>query len=401
MTPLTLPRVILKPRRAQPFYNRHPWVFSGAIGRVESEPEAGAEVELQSHDGEFIGRGLYNPQSNIRLRLYSWNQDEPLDEQFWSQRIDSAIQLRRQLFSDWADHTAFRLVYSEADGISGLTVDRYGKWLVIQLTSLALAKHLEVLTQLLNEKIQPAGIWLRTEKGIAELEGLQLSDGLLSGTEPPRPLFIEESTVRYGVDIIEGQKTGFYLDQRENRAAAARYCKGRRVLDAFCFSGSFGIAAAKLGDAKEVVALDVSEAALALARRNAELNSVSERIRFEKSDVFAALTQLEEAGERFDVVILDPPKMTRHRSGLKQALRGHHSLNELGVRILNPGGTLIACNCSGLISPEDFKLMLANVATSTNRRIRILESRGASSDHPTSVQCMETSYLQCVICHVE
>lgn len=401
MTPTTLPNVILKPRRAQPFYNRHPWVFSGAIGRVDAEPEAGAEVDLLSHDGEFIGRGLYNPESNIRLRLYTWDQDEPLDEEFWSRRIDSAIRVRRQLFEEWSGHTAFRLISSEADGLSGLAVDRYGDWLVVQLTSLALAQRRDVLIELLKDKLHPAGIWLRTEKGIAALEGLQLADGLLTGKEPPRPLFIEEQGVRYGVDLIEGQKTGFYLDQRQNRAAVARYCKGRRVLDAFCYSGGFGISAAKQGGAKEVVALDVSEPAIALAERNAELNAVAERVRFEKADAFARLAELAESGERFDVAILDPPKMTRHRSGLKQAMRGYHSLNESAVHLLNAGGILVTCNCSGLVSPDDFKLMLANVATTTKRPIRILESRGAAPDHPAAVQCPETSYLQCMICHVE
>jgi len=398
---MTLPRVILKPRRARPFYNRHPWVFSGAIGRVEGEPQAGCQADLFSQEGEFIGRGLYNPDSNIRLRLYSWEPEEQLDERFWSERIDQATELRRQLFPTWSDHTAFRLVYSEADGLSGLTVDRYGDWLIVQLTSLALASQQELLVQLLNDKLRPAGIWLRTEKGIAELEGLSLTDGPLAGAAPPRPLFIEEHGIRFGVDIVEGQKTGFYLDQRENRAAAAGYCRNRRVLDAFCYSGGFGISALKLGGAKQVLALDVSEAALALARENSALNDLRGSIEFKKADAFSALQELHDAGERFDAVVLDPPKMTRHRAGLKQALRAYHNLNEMAVHLLNPGGMLVTCNCSGLISTDDFILTLAGVATATGRRIRILESRGAAPDHPAGVQCLETSYLQCIICHVE
>ncbi|HID23400.1 MAG TPA: class I SAM-dependent rRNA methyltransferase, partial [Planctomycetaceae bacterium] len=237
MTTTSWPRVVLKPRHALPFFNRHPWVFSGAVRRIEGDPAPGDEVLLLADSGEFIARGLYNPNSNIVVRLYAWRETQPLDRGFWSQRIDAALALRRSLFgSDW-NEWGLRLIYSESDGLSGLVVDWYAGWLVVQFTSRALWQRRNDLIELLGKRLQPQGIWLRTEKGIREAEGLEVSDGLLAGREPPRPVFIAEQGVRYGVDLVEGHKTGFYLDQRDNRAAVARYAAGTRVLDAFCYSG--------------------------------------------------------------------------------------------------------------------------------------------------------------------
>ena len=397
----SLPKVVLKSRRALPFFNRHPWVFAGAVKRVEGEPEPGTEVALLSSRNEFIARGLYNPASNIRVRLYSWKEAETLDREFWSKRIDTALATRR--LWEPLDHrqSAIRLVYSEGDGLSGLIVDRYGDWLCVQFTSLAIAKRSEMIVGLLQEKLQPSGIRLRTEKGIREAEGLDLADGLLAGSEPPQPLFIEEHGIRYGIDICRGQKTGFYLDQRGNRAAVARYVKGHRVLDLFCYTGAFGLAAVKLGGAREVVGVDMSESALTIARANAELNGVSDKFHFQRSKVFDALESLQAAGERFDTVVLDPPKMTRHRAGIKQALRGYHSLNRMAVDLLRPGGLLVSCSCSGLIGRNDFEQMLADVSVRADRPLRILEARRQGPDHPVSVHCPENNYLKCNICRVE
>ena len=253
----------------------------------------------------------------------------------------------------------------------------------------------------MQEKLQPAGIWLRTEKGIRESEGLVLTDGLVQGRGPPRPLFIEEHGIRYGVDVVEGQKTGFYLDQRENRSAVARYVGGHRVLDLFCYTGGFGLAAVKLGGARSVLGVDVSTPALSMARSNVEINGVAHCFHFEHAAAFDALEQLRAAGELFDTVILDPPKMTRHRAGLKKALRGYYSLNRLVVDLLRPSGLLVTCSCSGLISRDDFEQMLASVSLRANRRIQILETRSQATDHPTSVDCLETNYLKCYICRVE
>ena len=393
--------VILKPRRAMPFFHRHPWVFAGAIARVQGDPQPGDEVALRANTGEYIGTGLFNPNSNIRVRLYAFDESATLDEAFWSARFDSAIALRQALYGRISgEDFACRLVYSEGDGLSGLVVDRYGDWLLVQLTSLALAVRQEMLLRLLEQKLQPAGIWLRTEKGIRESEGLELSDSLVAGREPPRQLTINEDGLRYSVDVVQGQKTGLYLDQRDNRAAVARYAAGRRVLDLFCYGGAFSITALARGGAREALGIDSSEPALETARANAELNGVGDRVRFEADDAFKALERLAAAGEKFDLVILDPPKMTRHRAGIDQALRGYHSLNRLAVDLLPPGGLLVTCSCSGLINREDFAAMLGDVALRANRPLQILESRSQSPDHPVSAHCLEGEYLKCFICRV-
>ncbi len=390
-------RAILKARKARPFYGRHPWVLDSAIERVEGDPADGDIIDLVADNGKFVARGIYNSASRIRVRLYTWTPAEALDPAFWGRRLDRAIQFRHELGYD-APEGAARLVFSEADGLSGLIVDRYAQWLSVQITAKATAEKLDLLTRLLVEKLQPTGIFLRTEKGVAKAEAIDLRDGLHWGTAPEGPVFINENNLRYGVDLAEGQKTGFYLDQRENRLAAARYFAGRRVLDLFCYSGGFSLNAAAHG-AAEVQAFDSSQKAIALARANAELNHVH-NVRFEASDCFAALQELAAAGQRFGGVVVDPPKFARSRGGLEDALRAYHSLNRLAVEALSPGGILVTCSCSGHVSREDFLYMLVGVAQQTKRDIQILEMRSAAPDHPASATCLETDYLKCFICRV-
>jgi 23S rRNA (cytosine1962-C5)-methyltransferase len=281
-----------------------------------------------------------------------------------------------------------------------LIVDRYADWLLVQFTSLALATRRDLIVRLLQEKLAPAGIWLRTEKGIREAEGLALADGPLQGAEPPRPLFITENGVRFGVDLVEGQKTGFFLDQRENRAAAARYLGAGRILDLFCYTGGFSLNVARQPQVREVLAVDVSETALTLARANAELNGVAQKIRFHKADIFKYIEELHGAGEKFNGVILDPPKLARHRKSVPEALRGYHRLNQLAAEMLEPNGILVTCSCTGYVEREMFESMLADVSAVTGRRIQILEARSQAPDHPTSVTCLENHYLKCYICRV-
>ena len=396
--PADVARITLKPRKALPFFSRHPWVFAGALQSDSKRVAAGDEVIVQDDIGRFVARGIYNPNSNIAIRLYSWDETESLNEAFWSRRLDDAISLRRNLFPNFDTSLACRLVFSEADGLSGLTVDRYGDWLLIQLTSLALASRKETLTKLLQEKLQPRGIWLRTEKGIRDAEGLELADGLVSGEPPPRPLIIVENGVQFALDVAEGQKTGFFLDQRDNRRRVADFVRGQRVLDVCCYTGGFSLNCLVNGAAREVVAVDMSESALALAQSNAERNGVGDRLRTIRRDCFKALEELGAAGESFDTVILDPPKLARNRQGIDAALRGYYSLNRSAMKILKPGGTLVTCSCSGHVSSDLFVDMLAQAALHENRRLQILESRGAAADHPTAISCLETDYLKCYIC---
>ncbi len=397
---VSLPAVAIKPRRALPFFSRHPWIFAGAIGDVGGDPQPGSEVAVWTHDGQFVARGLYNPDSNIRVRLYTWDAEQPLDADFWSARLDEAIRLRERLFADTPAGRSCRMVFSEGDGLSGLTVDRYDEWLLVQITSRALYERRELLVELLQSKLSPRGIWLRTEKGIREAEGLEQDDGLILGEAPPRPLFLEEHGVRFGVDVVEGQKTGFYFDQRDNRRAVCRYTAGSRVLDLYCYTGGFGISAAKQGQAREVLGVDSSAAAITMAEENARMNEVSDRVRFERGDVQRKLAELNGAGERYDVVILDPPKMARHRKGVASALKAYTGVNREAMNLISADGFLVSCSCSGLVSRDEFLGAITKAALQAGRRVQILEERGQSPDHPVSIHCPENAYLKCFICRV-
>lgn len=375
-------------------------MFRGAVARIDGDPAAGDLLSVHAHDGAFIAWGLFNPSSNICVRLYSWDEDAPLNQEFWERRIDDAIDLRKKLFPSFGPNQACRLVYSEADGLSGLTVDRYGDWLLMQLTSFALAQRKQILVDKLCKSLKPRGIWLRTEKGMRAAEGLELSDGLLYGEAPPRPLLIEENGVKYGVDVAEGQKTGFFLDQRDNRRRTADFVQGGRVLDICSYTGGFALNCLINGRASEVIAVDASEAALAQARANAELNGVAERMSTVKGDAFEVLEEFEARGETFDVVVLDPPKLARNRQGIDAALRGYYSMNRFALGLVRSGGFFVTCSCSGHISREMFADMLGQAALHADRRLQIIEVRAAAADHPCSIHCLETDYLKCYLCRV-
>jgi 23S rRNA (cytosine1962-C5)-methyltransferase len=394
---MATPRVILLPRRARPFFGHHPWVYAGAIAGIEGEPEDGDVVDLISHAGNFVARGLYNSRSKIRVRLYTWSPATSLDRDFFRDRVDSAVRLRETLGFIQPD-SACRLVFSEGDGLSGLTVDRYDRWLVVQFTALGLAQRSDVLAELLVERVRPEGILLRTERGIGQLEGLELQDGLLWGRVPEELVTIWEEGVQLLVDLAEGQKTGYYLDQRQNRQAVARLAAGRRVLDAFCYTGGFGLQAARAG-AKSVLGVDVSEPALALAQENARRNEL-ENMTFVRADVFTHLQALQEAGERFGLIVLDPPKFARARNAVEEAMRGYRRLQTLALRLLEKDGILVTCCCSGLITSPMLEELLAQLAVEEGREIQLLQRRGQAADHPVAVTCPESYYLKCLISRV-
>lgn len=391
--------VFVKPKRARPFFGRHPWVLDSAVQRVEGAPSAGDVVDLVTHDGRFIGRGLWNGSSRLRVRLYTFTAEQPLDDAFWDSRLTAAFDLRRQLQLD-APAGGCRLVNSEGDDLSGLIVDRYGPYLAVQATALAMAERLEPICDILERLLQPRGILLRgAERGLGKLEGLHLPDRQLRGERPEGPVFVEEHGLRFGVDLTEGQKTGYYLDQRENRQAAASYARGRRVLDMFCYSGGFGVAAAVSGKATAVLSVDSSAKAVALAKANAELNAAT-TMAVEQADAFDKLASLQTAGERFGMIVLDPPKFARSRASAADALRAYHRINRLAVDLLEPGGILVTCSCSGAIAREDFLVMLSGVAQRSGRMLQLLECRGAAADHPVNLHCLEGEYLKCVIARV-
>ena len=389
-------RVVLKPKRARPLFAGHPWVFAQSIARVEGSPEPGDAVEVVSHEGATVGRGLYNPSSAIRARLYRWD-DGPLDDAFWTERLDAAVRLRRDVLGLDARNSAYRLVFSEGDGLSGLTLDRYGPCLVALFSSLALHKRRDVILDALQTLTGAEGLLARPDRVVAKEEGLDVGDVKILGTIPEE-LTVVENGLSYRVDVLQGQKTGFYCDQRENREAVARYCRGKRVLDLFCFTGGFALNAAKAG-ASAVTAVDSSAPALAVARENARINDVA-NVEFEQGDVPKILERLREAGERFDVVVCDPPKYAGHARDLTQALGAYARLNHAAVDVLSPGGILATCSCSGLVDRATFRDVLANVAEHSRRPIQILEQRGQGPDHPVSASCPETDYLKCLIARV-
>jgi len=389
-------QVFLKPKRAQPFFGRHPWVFAGAIERVDGDPADGAVVDLRSHAGNFVARGLFNSQSKIRVRLYSWEESAALDEAFFRHRLQRAIDLRHNVLKlNTSPDAAYRVAFSEADFLSGLVVDRYGDWAAVQFNALGMAERQEMIGKLVQETLGVRGVYRKIEKGVGKLEGVGLIDGLLCGEPPPAEIVVSEHGLKFAVNLVEGQKTGYYLDQRDNRAAVAKFCAGKRVLDAFCYSGGFGMYAAKAG-ASEVVCVDASEAALDLALRNADLNGFT-GMSFAKNDVFNELDDLVAAGRKFDVVVLDPPKFARDQHSLPQALRGYRRLVQQGLKLLDRDGILVMCCCTGLVTMEMLEELIAQTAVGEKRDFQFLDRRGPAADHPVSATCREGAYLKCII----
>jgi 23S rRNA (cytosine1962-C5)-methyltransferase len=389
-------RVTLKRRRARPFFARHPWVFESSIERVEGQPAAGQEVDVVSHEGQFVARGLFNPSSAIRARLYRWDQQGPLDETFWSGLIAAAARLRHQVLGQGAPGSAYRLVSSEGDGLSGLSVDCYDRWMVAQFTSLALFSRRELFLRLLMEAVQAEGAIVRTDRGIAQKEGLPSGQESSIGSLPEAPVAILENGLSYKVDLRGGQKTGFYLDQRQNRLAAAAYCRGRSVLDLFCFTGGFALNALR-GGASAALGVDSSGKAIELARQHAAMNALS-NAQFEEGDVLDVLNRLRTEGKRFGVVICDPPKFARQSGDVERALKGYLRLNLAALEVLESDGVLVTCSCSGLVGRELFAEVISSAAERSGRTIQILEQRGQAPDHPISASCLETEYLKCMIC---
>jgi len=393
----SLPRVVIKPRRARPFFARHPWVFVTSIDRVEGDPSPGDEVIVVSYEGQFIGRGLFNHRSSIRVRLYRWD-DAPIDRDFFASKIADACSTRSDLLGLGGPKSAARMVFSESDGLSGLTVDRFDRWLSVQFTSLALFEKRDWIIPELIARTEAEGVILRGEKGIPSQEGLKVEEGVIHGTFPEEPVEIVENGLTYLVDLKAGQKTGFFLDQRDNRKAAANYARGRRVLDLFCYTGGFSFNALAAG-AVSTLGIDTSERAIELARRNAIVNQAGSA-RFEMADVFEALEAIRGRGETFGMVVCDPPKFARHPRAVEDAVKGYLRLNRAAVDVLEPGGVLVTCSCSGLVDRSVFLDILGQVAELANRPIQILEQRGQAADHPVSASCLETEYLKCVIARV-
>jgi len=372
----------------------HLWIYAGFVHAVSGNPVAGDLVDVVMPNGQFYARGLYNPASKIRIRILTFN-EEPITESFWRGRIAQAVRLRKRVVSET---NAYRMIYGEADRLPGLIVDRYGDMLVMQTLSAGMDRRKELLAELLCEETGASRVYLRNDAKSRSLEGLPVMTGFLRG-EGPTTLEVYEGTARFLVDIARGQKTGWFCDQRENRLAAARFAVGAEVLEVFCHTGAFGIQAALAG-AKSVEGLDVSEEALALARRHAELNKVQDRCHYRSTDAFDEMRQIERTGRRYDLVFLDPPAFARSKQAVPRALAGYKDINLLGIRLAKPEGILITSSCSHHVSEQDFWRVLARAAQDAKRQVRLLEQRGQASDHPVLASMPETRYLKCFILQV-
>jgi 23S rRNA (cytosine1962-C5)-methyltransferase len=393
------PKVLpLKPGRDKSVLRRHPWVFSGAVARAEGEPLPGDLVDVRGAGGAFLGRGYYNPASNIVVRLLTWDEEE-VGPAFWRRRLAAAIARRERLAADPAT-TAYRLVYAESDGLPGLIVDRYGEWLVFQSLTLGMDALKGTLVAALAEVAAPRGIYERSDADVRAQEGLDPAAGLLHGEEPPERIEILENGLRYLVDVRTGHKTGAYLDQRENRRRAAPYCAGAEVLNAFSYTGGFGVYAAAAG-ARRVTNLDSSADALRLAEENLALNGAGAEVESIAGDAFQVLRRFRDQGRTFDVIVLDPPKFAFSRGQIDSATRGYKDINLLSMRLLRPGGTLCTFSCSGVVSEDLFQKVVFGASLDAGREVRILERLAQGTDHPVLLTFPEAAYLKGFVCRVE
>lgn len=395
--------VFLKKGRDKAVRNRHPWVFSGAVGRVEGQPQEGEVVVVRDAAGAFLARGYLNTRSQIVVRLLSWDEDEQIDEAFWARRIVGTIARRQALAAD-PETTAYRLVHAEADLLPGLIVDLYGDHLVVQCLTLGIAQRRAVIVEALAQAVSPAsslaGIYERSDVDVREREGLPPATGLLYGEAPPAELEILEHGHRFRVDLARGQKTGFYLDQRENRRALARYAQGGEVLDAFAYSGGFSVYAAHAG-ARSITLLDASDEALDLARRNLALNGLDgTEIAYHRGDVFEMLRLYRDQGRFYDRIVLDPPKFAPTRRHVERASRAYKDINLLAIKLLRPGGILFTFSCSGGVDAGLFQKILFGASVDAGRDVQVLERLAQGTDHPVLLSFPESSYLKGLICRV-
>jgi 23S rRNA (cytosine1962-C5)-methyltransferase len=375
----------------------HPWVYRTEIETIYGAFEPGDIVTVEDRRGRFIGRGYINPASMITVRILTYSRDEEIDAAFWRRRLAAAWDYRRRVLAG-AGTDAYRVVFGEADFLPGLIVDKFGPYLVVQTLALGIDRFKDNLVEILDELIQPTGIFERNDAPVRKLEGLELRSGFLKGPFDPQ-VVIQENGLKFYVDLAAGQKTGYFLDQRENRAALQPFVKGARVLDCFCHTGGFSVHAAHYG-AREVVGLDISAEAIAMARRNAVLNGYGDLCSFEEANAFDALRELERQEERFDVVILDPPAFVKARKALEGAIRGYKEINLRAMKILSPGGFLVTCSCSYHMPEELFLEVIQDAAFDARRRLRLLARRGQAPDHPVLLGYDESRYLKCLMLQV-
>lgn len=392
-----MPSLVLKPGREKSLLRRHPWVFSGAVERLQGDPAPGETVELLSSNGHFLARAAYSPSSQIRARVWTFDPDEQVGPDLFRDRIRAALRARRAWYPA-PDTDSLRLVYAESDGLPGLIVDRYGASLVIQCLTTGAEFWRESLADILLAEAGVQQIFERSDADVRALEGLEVRVGALRGSPEPS-LTIMECGSRYAIDLARGHKTGFYLDQRENRRRVRELARGRDTLDCFCYTGGFTVNALA-GGAKSVLAVDSSAEALEAAAKNLALNDLPlEKAVFLEGDVFQVLRRLRDEARLFDLIVLDPPKFAATAAQAERAARGYKDINLLAFKLLRPGGLLVTFSCSGGVGADLFQKIVAGAALDAAVEAQIVEHLSQAPDHPVSLNFPEGAYLKGLVCY--
>lgn len=395
--------VRLKHGRENPIAQGQPWVFSGAIEKWEGTSAVGAVTDVVAANGEWLARGLANPAASLAVRLYTWQREQPLDEQFFAAAVTRAVAARRAVpgYGEGPDAVtnAWRLVFSEADGLSGLIVDRYADVLAVQVGAAALAAFVPVFVAELRRLTGAVKVRVTVAEDEVQREGMTLETFSALSHAPAQPVRIRENNLLFDVDLAGGQKTGFFLDQRENRRRVAAWARGRRMLSAYCYTGAFEVYAAAAG-ATDILGIDRSAPALEQARMHHPLNKLNVPTTYERTDVPTALRHLRDAGRQFDLIVLDPPKFVLNRAQKEKGLRAYKDINLLALKLLTPGGVLATFSCSGQVTPADFRMMLGWAAADARRPVQIVETLSQPPDHPVLAIFPDSEYLKGAICRV-
>ncbi|MFN8264693.1 MAG: class I SAM-dependent rRNA methyltransferase [Chitinophagaceae bacterium] len=387
-------KVILNRNISYRVLNGHPWIFGNEIKKLNGTAQAGDIVDVCTHDEKFLGRGYYNPQSQIQVRLLSRNQQELINEEFFYNRLNQAWNYRQQL--GYTENC--RLIFGEADGLPQLIVDKFNDHFVIQSLAYGIDVWKPAIVNAINRIFSPKGIYERNDVPVRELEGLQQQKGFLSDPFDTN-IIINENGLKFHVDLMNGQKTGYFLDQQDNRRAIQHIVKGADVLGAFIYTGTFEIHAAHYG-AKSVHGLDISESAIAMCNKNAELNGVADKCRFECVNAFDVLKTWVKEGKKYDVVMLDPPSFTKSRATIQKAITGYKEINLRGMKLVKPGGFLVTSSCTNLVQPDLFLEIIQMAAKDARRQIRQVTFQTQSADHPIVWGWENTHYLKFLIVQV-
>jgi len=398
-TTIHYPTASLKPRREESLLGGHLWIFSGALQQPPHWIEPGGLVDVKSSTGQFVARGYYNPQTDIAIRILTRNIEEAIDSGFLRRRIRSAVALR-QVF-DPSRTNAYRLINSEGDGLPGLIVDRFAEVLVAQIHTAGMERLRPLLIDALIDETGTRWLLLRNDSSSRRREGLEIEEPRVVAGGVPTQVAVRENEVLFLIDPWQGQKTGFFLDQRDKREALRKYTRAKRVLNCFSYTGGFSVYAALTDDKTRVTSVDISAQAIEEARRHFILNGIDPNWhQFLIADVFDYLEQAQREGEQFDVVVLDPPAFAKTQSSRSQALKAYRRLNTLGMQVLRPGGILLTCSCSGVIGMDDLLGALSQSAQHLQRLVQLLETYTHGVDHPINLAMPETSYLKAVFCRV-